>query len=105
MEAGMDDMRFDSLTRHLSTPDSRRGVFKTLGAASLGLGLLRLGSKETLAKHHNHRSKRKKKSPPPPTQYLGDTCLDVSQCVDGLQCEISNSQNSCYANAEQRCCT
>jgi hypothetical protein len=105
----MDDIRFDFLTRHLSTTGSRRGAFRTIGAAGLGLGLLRLSVGDTLAKHHKHKHKKKKKNngpppPPPPTQNLGDTCSSAEQCIGGLQCQVSNSQNSCFDSSVQRCC-
>jgi hypothetical protein len=106
----MDGTGFDSLTRNLTTTGSRRGAFRTMAAAGLGLGLTRLDLSEALAKK-KRRKKRKKKVntsppplPPPPTQTLGQTCSETSQCIGNLLCQVSNSQQSCYPDNVHRCC-
>ena len=87
----MDSNRFDSLARGLSATDTRRGVVRALAAAGFGLGLARIGLGAESAS-----AKKKKK--------LGARCKKSNECKGGLQCKKSNSQNSCYAQTEERCC-
>ena len=58
----MDSNRFEHLTRTLSSTETRRGAVKTLAAASLGLGLTRLGMGGVRAgKKNKHKDKNKNK--------------------------------------------
>jgi hypothetical protein len=88
----MDNTRFDSLARNLSTTGSRRGAFRTMAAAGLGLGLTRLGFDVAAGK----KKKGKKK--------LDARCKKSDECKGDLLCKNANSQNSCYDQTERRCC-
>ena len=70
-----------------------REVLKSVAAAGLGLGLARIGLGSASAKGKN---KKKKKA-------VGVRCSKNDQC-GGLQCKVSNSQQSCYPENEKRCC-
>ena len=88
----MENSRFDSLTRTLAATGSRRGAFRTMAAAGVGLGLTRLGLEQSLA------AKKKKK------KNLGARCGKADECKGNLLCKNSNSQNGCYDQTEKRCC-
>ena len=78
----MDSTRFDVMARKLSSTDTRRGMFRTMAAAGLGLGLSSAGLSEALGK------KKGKKT---------------EECSGKLQCKKANSQNY-YEKTEKRCC-
>src|SRR3954449_6377393 len=83
----MESTRFDSLSRHLGSTSTRRGTFRGIAAAGLGLGLAGIGIKSAAAK-----------------KKLNARCKKSDECGGGLKCQKSNSQNSCYAKTEKRCC-
>lgn len=85
----MDSTRFDVIAREFSTTSTRRQALRTLGAAGLGLGIASIGLKGAEA------AKSKK---------VGARCKKSQECQGGLQCKKANSQNSCYAKSEERCC-
>ena len=91
----VDGMRFDSMARTLSASDSRRGAVKSLVALGVGLGLTRIGAVE--AKNKGKSKKKGKKD-------LGDRCRKEYECRGNYECRNANSQNSCYASTEKRCC-
>ena len=35
---------------------------------------------------------------------MGERCSNKDTCSSGLKCKKANSQNSCYAETEKRCC-
>ena len=92
----MDGMRFDAVARKLSTTESRRGVFKTMAAAGLGLGLSGVGLSEALGKRKGKRNKGGKK--------VTARCKKSTECSGKLVCKKSNSQNSFYETTRKRCC-
>lgn len=87
----MDNIRFDAISREFGATSTRRSAIRTLAAASFGLGLARLGLETATA-----AKKGKKK--------LGARCKKSNECQGPLQGKKSNSQNSCYAQTEERCC-
>lgn len=87
----MDSTHFDGITRDLAGSATRRQTLRTLAAAGLGLGIASIGLKSTEAA----KSKNKK---------LGARCKKSKECQGSLQCKKANSQNSCYAKSEERCC-
>ena len=89
----MESNRFDALTRSLTITGSRRGAFRTLAAAGLGLGLTKLGISGVLAK----KGKKKKKD-------LGKTCKKTDQCKGSLVCQVALASDDCYPSAVKRCC-
>jgi hypothetical protein len=88
----MDSTRFDGLTRELASPTTRRQTLRTLAAAGLGLGIARMGLTATEA------AKGKKK------KGVTERCKQSDQCGGNLSCKLANSQNSCFADTEKRCC-
>jgi len=86
----MDSTRFDSLSRQMATTSSRRTALRTVAVTGLGLGLARFGLSTADAR------KKKKKH--------GSRCSKKDHCGGGLDCKVSNSQNSCFAESEKRCC-
>ena len=91
----MDTMKFDTLSRTLSGATTRRDALRTFAAIGLSLGLGHAGLELAAAKSKKGKGKKKK---------LGDRCSSKDTCAGGLQCKVSNSQNSCYPTSEQRCC-
>ena len=89
----MDSTRFDHIARELAGPATRRQALRTLAAAGLGLGIARVGLSSTEAA----KGKGKKKS-------VTERCKKSDQCGGGLSCKPANSQNSCFATTEKRCC-
>ena len=85
----MESNRFDALTRSLSVTGSRRGAFRTLAAAGLGLGLTKLGLAGVRAK----TGKKKKKG-------LCKTCKKTDQCKGSLVWQ----SDDCFPSAVKRCC-
>lgn len=83
----MESTRFDSLSRQLASTSSRRSTFRGIAAAGLGLGLATVGIKSASAK-----------------KKLNARCKKSDECGGGLTCKKSNSQNSCYAKTQKRCC-
>ena len=90
----MDSMRFDTLSRTISGVSSRRQALRTVATLGLGLGLARVG----LAVSPAEAAKKGKK------KALGERCSNKDTCSSGLKCKKANSQNSCYAETEKRCC-
>jgi hypothetical protein len=84
----MEHARFDSIARTLSTPGTRRGAFRALAAAGLGLGAARLGLDAAGAKGKKKVTAR---------------CSKTEECSGNLQCKKANSQNF-YPKTEKRCC-
>lgn len=84
----MDSPHFDTLAREVAGTTTRRQTLRTLAAAGLGLGIASLGRTATEAA----------------SKKVGARCKKSSECQGGLQCKKSNSQNSCYAKSEERCC-
>jgi hypothetical protein len=94
----MDNTRFDRLTRELLSVDSRRNAVRTLAAASLSLGLVRLGSSRAVAKNKKKRNKKKKnknKNQNVDTKNLREPCTSSVECKGNLLCDIAYSQQSC----------
>ena len=91
----MDSTHFDGITRDLAGTSTRRQTLRTLAAAGLGLGLARLGLSSTDAA--KGKGKKKKKG-------VTEICKKSDQCGSGLICKLANSQNSCSAETEKRCC-
>jgi hypothetical protein len=87
----MDSTRFDSIAREMASTSTRRSAMRTIAAAGFGLGLAGIGLTSASA-----AKKGKKK--------VGARCKKSKECKGGLQCKKSNSQNSCYAKTEERCC-
>jgi hypothetical protein len=80
----------------LSSTESRRAAVRSLTAASLGLGLTRLGLGDALAgKKHKGKRKKKRKNKNENTKELREQCLKTSQCKGDLLCKAANSQQSC----------
>jgi hypothetical protein len=75
----MDAARFDTLSRTLGTPVSRRGTLATLLGGTLGLRRLT----ETEAKHHK-KHKKKPGGPLPVRSCVGQP--DFTNCGGGQQC-------------------
>ena len=90
----MDGMRFDVVTRSLSATETRRGMFKTMAAAGLGLGLSSVGLSQALGK--GKKAKKGKKQ-------VTDFCKKTEECSGKLQCKKANSQNY-YEETKKRCC-
>ena len=95
----MDGMGFDSMARKLSATESRRGVFKAMAVAGLGLGLSSVGLSEALGKGKKGKKGKGKKGNKPVTAR----CKKSEECSGKLQCKIANSQNY-YEETEKRCC-
>jgi hypothetical protein len=91
----VDSTRFDGLTRELAGRATRRQTLRTLAAAGLGLGITSIGLNATEAA--KGKSKGKKKG-------VTERCKKSDQCGGGLSCQPANSQNSCFAATEKRCC-
>ncbi len=89
----MDSMRFDVMARKLSASDSRRGMFRTMAAAGLGLGLSGIGLGEALGKKKGKKGGKK----------VTARCKKTEECSGKLQCKKANSQNY-YEKTEKRCC-
>jgi hypothetical protein len=102
----MDSTRFDKLTRELLAVNSRRGAVRTLAAASLGLGLTRLGATGAGAgkNKNNNKNKKKKNKKPQNTKDLGESCSHTSQCKGELRCDIAYSQQSCPGQETGKFC-
>jgi hypothetical protein len=83
------EQRFDGMTRRLSETGSRREMVRTLAAGGLGLGLAGLGLHQAKAGGGKN---------------LGARCKKSNECKGGYQCKKANSQNSCFAKTEKRCC-
>jgi hypothetical protein len=90
----VDSTRFDLITRDLAGTSTRRQTLRTLAATGLGLGIARLGLASTEAKNKN---KGKGKG-------VTERCKKSDQCGGGLSCKVANSQTSCFAESEKRCC-
>ena len=88
----MDGMRFDAVARKLSATDSRRGMFKTMAVAGLGLGLSGAGLSEALGKGKKGGKKK-----------VTARCKKTEECSGKLQCKKANSQNY-YEQTKKRCC-
>ncbi len=84
------------MARDLAGSTTRRHTLRTLAAAGLGLGIARLGLSSTEAAK-GKQGKGKKKD-------VTERCKKSDQCGGGLQCKAANSQNSCFATTEKRCC-
>lgn len=84
----MEHARFDAIARTLSVPRTRRDTFRTLAAAGLGLGVLRLGLERAGAKGKKKVTAR---------------CSQTEECSGNLQCKKANSQHT-FAKTEKRCC-
>ena len=91
----MDSTRFDGITRDLAGSATRRQTLRTLAAAGLGLGIARLGLSSTEAAKGKGKGK---------TKGVTERCKKSDQCGGGLSCKPANSQNSCFAATEKRCC-
>ena len=91
----MDGMRFDAVARNLSATDTRRGVFRTMAAAGLGLGLSGVGLSEALGKSKGKGKKGNKK--------VTARCKKSYECSGKLVCKKANSQNY-YEETKKRCC-
>ena len=102
-EKHVDSIRFDGLARELRATDTRRGAVKTLAAAVLGLGVARLGISEADARRKNRRRKNKRQKGYH-TKVLGEFCSNNKQCVNGLLCQIANSQNGFPERANDPVC-
>ena len=94
----MDTTTFDTLTRAITTPTTRRSALRGLvagaAAAAVGTGLL-LGSEDTSAKRRKcGKGKGKGKGLQP-----GQRCQNDNQCTKGYICEVpvngSNSDEYC----------
>ena len=92
----VDSTRFDIIARDLAGTATRRQTLRTLAAAGLGLGVARLGLASTEAAR-GKQGKGKKKG-------VTERCKKSDQCGGGLSCKAANSQNSCFAETEKRCC-
>ena len=90
----MDSARFDGMARTLSATESRRGMFKTMAAAGLGLGLSSIGLGEALGKGKGKKKGNKK---------VTARCKKSYECSGKLACKKANSQNY-YEETEKRCC-
>ena len=93
----MDTTTFDTLTRAITTPSTRRSALRGLvaGAATLAAGSLLLGAEDTAAKRRKKgkgKGKGKKLQP-------GQRCQSDNQCTSGYICEVpvngSNSDEYC----------
>ncbi|MEZ4564214.1 MAG: hypothetical protein R2853_15910 [Thermomicrobiales bacterium] len=91
----MDSTHFDGIARDLAGSATRRQALRTLAAAGLGLGLARTGLKRTEAARRKGKGKKK---------GVTERCKKSEQCGGGLSCKPANSQNSCFAATEKRCC-
>jgi hypothetical protein len=91
----MDSTRFDGITRELAGTSTRRQTLRNLAAAGLGLGIASIGLKSTEAAKGKKKGKKKD---------VTERCKQREQCGSGLQCKPANSQNSCFADTEKRCC-
>lgn len=98
----MDSIRFDGIARELRSVDTRRGAVKTLAAAILGLGVVRVGMADAGARKKN--KKHKKKQNDFNTKALGQFCAKSAQCQGDLICQIANSQNGFPERANQKVC-
>jgi hypothetical protein len=87
----MDGQRFDTVSRWLATPDSRRATVRGLAAAALALGLGRLGLEEAAAK----------------CQKVGQKCAKNKECCSKLckggKCKCRAQGDPC--DAWEDCCT
>jgi hypothetical protein len=94
----MDAARFDSLTRLLSNPSSRRGVWRGVAAATLGLAAARLPGAVTARKKRKHKKNRRKK--PKACANGTETCLGqcVAHCPSG-QVRNPLTCGCCQANS------
>jgi hypothetical protein len=92
----MDSTRFDGMARKLSATETRRGMFKTMAAAGLGLGLSSVGLSEALGKGKGKKGKKGNKG-------VTARCKKSDECSGKLRCKKANSQNY-YEETEKRCC-
>jgi len=99
----LDSTRFDTLTRALSSAESRRGLVTTL-ALSLGLGVTALGLEDALARRHHHKHKKKKKKKGTNSKVLRQVCTKNYQCEGDLVCQLANSENGCGQETGKHCC-
>jgi hypothetical protein len=83
------------MARTLSATDSRRGMFKTMAAAGLGLGLSSVGLSEALGK-----GKKKGKNG---NKQVTARCKKTYECSGHLTCKKANSQHY-YEETKKRCC-
>jgi hypothetical protein len=84
----MEHTRFDAIARTLSATGTRRGTFRALAAAGIGLGALRLGLDQADAKGKKKVTAR---------------CRKTEECSGKLRCKKANSQNF-YPKTQKRCC-
>jgi hypothetical protein len=90
-EKTMDGTRFDGMARTFSATDSRRGMFKTMAAAGLGLGLSSVGLGQALGKGKKGGKK------------VTARCKKTEECSGKLVCKKANSQHY-YEETKKRCC-
>jgi hypothetical protein len=88
----MDISRFDALTQHLVSQESRRGFLA--GLVAVVFGGIQPSIEDAAAKKHKKHKKKKKKSPPssPPPLPLQPTC--TGNC-DGRVCGDDGCGGSC----------
>jgi hypothetical protein len=82
----MDNRRFDSLVKTLSSGDSRRGVLRTLGGGTLAAVFGRLGLAEEAEAKKKRKNKKKKKCKGNTTKCGKKACCRADQICEGGRC-------------------
>jgi hypothetical protein len=100
----MDQNRFVSVTRSLTTLPSRRDLLRGLVAAGLGLGIARLPD---LVEAKTKRKKRRKKEKTPQLNEfgcleVGDACRSETDCCSGI-CAGAKGKKRCQAHGTGAC--
>lgn len=101
----MDDRRFDSLVKTLSSGGSRRGMLQTLGGSALAAVAVRLGlADDAEAKKKGKNKKKKKKCKNGTTKCGKKACCRADQscvggkCVDDVEDPECLSDDQCDIN-------
>jgi hypothetical protein len=101
----VDQNRFNSLTRYLTSHPSRRHLMRGLASLGLGLGMARLIDNAEAKKKHKHRHKnRKPKATPNEFGCLevGDRCTSEDDCCSRV-CEGKKGKRTCQAHDAGTC--
>jgi hypothetical protein len=94
----MDQHRFDSLTRALTSVPSRRTLLRGLAGLGLGLGVARLPRVATARK----KRKQKPKFNAFGCVNVGDFCQTADQCCSGI-CQGKKGKRRCKAHDTGGC--
>jgi hypothetical protein len=99
----MEDRRFDSLAKMVSSGDSRRGILQTLGAGALAAVFGRLGLQEDAEARKKRKNQKKKKCKNGTTKCGKKACCRADQncvngkCIDDIEDPECQNDDNCGA--------